>query len=235
MSKLHAIFLLFAVLAVVAARRPASPAQKRTLILIDNASFHLTHSQFFKLIADLDHSVKVEQISVKQVTEGLVKLEEDKEHLYDNVIFMASSLAELPEVKGFNLPSFFEKGGNIFFLIDNDVSPFFREYFKKFGFGVERAGTYVVDYETALDSAKPTVFQLHNFRDIHMLVEKVKGPLVYSGLALESTIFENNQISVFARGNMNTASIAYETSGRRAFSTMGKNNQLILGIQVLSV
>ena len=234
MASVKTILILAMIIVSSAARSQASPARKRTLVLIDNASFYLTHSRLFSLLSDLNHSVKIEQISVKSITEGVVKLEEDKEHLYDNVIFMATSLAELPEVKGFNLPLFFEKGGNIFFLIDNDVSAFFREYFKKFGFGLGRAGNYLLDYEKALEPSKPQVFQIQNFKDITMLTENVEGPLVYSGLSLETSIFENNQTYIFARGNINTANIAYESSGTRSTLVTGKNNLLILGIQVES-
>lgn len=209
-----------------------SPARKSTLVLIDNAAFYTTHSEFFKLLTNLGHKVSIEQATVGAIASGQLKLEQDKELLYDNIIFMASSLAELPETKDFSLPGFFEKGGNIFFMLDNDVSPFFREYFKKFGFGVDKSGSYLVDYEKALDSAKPQVFTIDNFRDIPMLTEGVTGSVVYSGLGLETTIFENSQISVFARGNMNTASVVYMTNGKRYTTTMSKNNLLVLGIQV---
>lgn len=213
-------------------RSEGSPARKNTLVLIDNAAFYTTHSQFFKLLSDIGHKVTIEQASVNAIANNHIKLEEDKEMIYDNIVFMASSLAELPETKTFDLTRFFEKGGNIFFMLDNDVSPFFREYFKKFGFGVDKSGSYLVDYEKALNPAKPQIFEIDNFRDIPMFVEGVTGPLVYSGLGLETTIFENSQINVFARGNMNTASVVYMTNGKRYTSTMSKNNLMILGIQV---
>ena len=224
--------ILVASLCVLAAARSSdSPAKKSTLVLIDNAAFYTTHSQFFKQLSELGHSVTIEQVTVRSITDGQIKLEVDKEMLYDNIIFMASSLAELPETTNFNLARFFEKGGNIFFIIDNDVSPFFREYFKKFGFGLDKSGSYLVDYEKALDATKPQIFNVHNFRDISMLVEDVDGPLVYSGLGLETTIFENTQISTFARGSLNTASVVYTTNGKRFASHMSRNNLLILGIQ----
>lgn len=220
---------------ITQAAQTDSPAKKSTLVLIDNAAFYASHSQFFQLLSDLGHSVTIEQLTVRGITDGQIKLEVDKEFLYDNIIFMASSLAELPETRTFNLARFFEKGGNIFFILDNDVSPFFREYFKKFGFGIDKSGSYLVDYEKALDPSKPQIFQVQNFRDIDMLAEKVDGPIVYSGLALETTIFENNQITTFARGNMNTASVVYTTNGKRFSSYMSKNSLLLLGIQVLLV
>lgn len=226
------MILVATLCALASAAQNQSPAKKNTLVLIDNAAFYTSHSQFFRLLSDLGHTVAVEQVSVRSITDGHIKLEVDKEFLYDNIIFMASSLAELPETTNFNLARFFEKGGNIFFIIDNDVSPFFREYFKKFGFGIDKSGSYLVDYEKALDSSKPQIFNIDNFRDISMLVENVEGPVVYSGLGLETTIFENSQISVLARGNMNTASVVYTTNGKRLTSHMSKNNMLILGIQV---
>jgi hypothetical protein len=232
MRRSTALILMVCLVFSVAGRLEDSPAKKNTLVLVDNSAFHSTHSQFFRLLSDLGHSVTIEQVTVKAVAEGQIKLEEDKEMLYDNIIFMASSLAELPETTTFNLPRFFDKGGNIFFILDNDVSPFFREYFKKFGFGVDKSGSYLVDYEKALDASKPHIFSVENFKDIPMLAEGVAGPLVFSGLGLETTIFDNSQISVFARGNMNTASIVYMTNGRRYPSRMSKNNLLILGIQV---
>ena len=89
----------------------------------------MTHSEFFKLFNELEHHVRIEVLTSKSIVEGHVSLEVDKELAYDNVIFMAASLPELPETKQFNLPRFFEKGGNIFFILDADVSPFFRDYF----------------------------------------------------------------------------------------------------------
>lgn len=212
----------------------ASPGRKRTLVLIDNASFYLTHSQLLRQLAEMDHTVQVELVSTRSVTDGSVRLEEDKELLYDNLIFMATSLAELPETKDFNLPRFFQKGGNVFFMIDNDISPFFREYVKKFGFGVDKSGSYLVDYDRALDPSQPNVFQVSNFKDIDLLAEGVKGPLVYNGQGLETTIFENTQITVFARGGIHTGSVVYGGKGGRYSSNNGKNNILLLGIQVVS-
>jgi hypothetical protein len=227
------LLILVASLGLIVQAGPASsPAKKNTLVLIDNAAFYASHSQFFQLLSELGHTVTIEQLTVRGITDGQVKLEVDKEFLYDNIIFMASSLAELPETRNFNLARFFEKGGNIFFIIDNDISPFFREYFKKFGFGIDKSGSYLVDYEKALDPSKPQIFQVNHFKDIDMLAEKVDGPLVYSGLGLETTIFENSQITTFARGNINTASVVYTTNGKRFTSHMSKNNLLILGIQV---
>ena len=73
---------------------------------------------------------------------------------------------------------------------------------------------------------------MHAFKDIGLLVEGVKGPLVYSGQGLETTIFENTQINVLARGNLNTASVHYSSAGFKSTNKLGRNNQLILGIQV---
>lgn len=185
------LLLLAAFCPLQAARNDACPARKRTLILIDNASFFMTHSEFFKQFNELEHQVRIEVLTSKSIIEGHVSLEVDKELAYDNVVFMAASLPELPETKQFSLSRFFEKGGNIFFILDADVSPFFRDYFKKFGFSIEKSGSYLVDYERAVEASKPEIFQVHAFKDINLLVEGVKGPLIYSGQGLETTIFEN--------------------------------------------
>jgi oligosaccharyltransferase complex subunit beta len=233
MATVKILFICLLLVAQGLALSQASPAKKRTLVLLDNASFYLTHSQFLKIFSELDHSHKVELVSIKMITEGLIRLEVDKEMQYDNIIFMAGSLPELPEMTGFNLPRFFEKGGNIFFIIDNDLSPFFREYFKKFGFSVDRPGSYLVDYEKAVDPSQPQLFKVTNFKDHSFLAENVKGPLLYSGMGLETTIFENSQMTVFARGGSTTASVVYETHGKRTYSKLSKNNILLLGIQGL--
>jgi hypothetical protein len=204
----------------------------RTLILIDNASLYATHSQFFDLFKTQGHSVTIEQISIKAITENTVKIEEDKEFLFDNIIFLASSLPELPDSANFSLTRFFEKGNNIFFVVDNDVSPFFRSYFRKFGFGIDEAGSYLVDYTKSPNPSTPNLFQVENYKDIDLISEGVEGPLLYNGIGLETTIFENTQITVFARGGLHTASVVYGVNGEKSVSKLGKQNLLLLGIQV---
>jgi hypothetical protein len=226
------IWLAIATNSINTKRAGDSPARTRTLILIDNASLYATHSQFFELFKTQGHALTIEQISVRIVTENLVKIEEDKEFLYDNIIFLASSMPELPDTTNFSLTRFFEKGNNIFFVVDNDVSPFFRSYFRKFGFGIDEAGSYLVDYTKAPNPTIPNLFQVDNFKDIDLISDGVEGPLLYNGVGLETSIFENTQITVFARGGLHTASVVYGVNGEKSISRLGKQNLLLLGIQV---
>lgn len=149
------------------------------------------------------------------ISNGQISLQRDRRYLYDNLILMCTSLADLPETKNFNIKQFFDDGNNVFFILDFDTTDYFRRLANEFGFKISQRGEYLVDYKNAIDRTEPNIFKIRQFRDISFLSEGVKNDLIYNGINLGMTHFDNNQITVFARGNLHTASITYDATGKK--------------------
>lgn len=213
---------------------PNTPKKVRTLVLIDNLLYYTTHSQFFKNLGSNGHKVTIKFAREDQISNGQISLQKDRRYLYDNLILMCTSLADLPETKNFNVKQFFDDGNNVFFALDFDTSDYFRRLANEFGFKIPQRGEYLVDYKNAIDRTEANIFRVKQFRDIKMFSEGVENDLVYNGISLGLTHFDNRQMSILARGNMHTASISQDGTGKKIFGSMGKHNMLVIGIQGLN-
>ena len=207
------------------------PSRKRTLILIDNLLLHTTHSRFFADLKAAGHTVTIKLAREDAISAGHIRLQKDKAYLYDNLILMCTSMVDIPVVKTFNIKKFFDDGNNVFFMADLDISSYFRKLANEFGFKFAAQGEYLIDYKNALKRTSPNVFKVRQFRDISFLAEGVEGDLVFNGIGLGVTHFDNQQITVFARGNMHTAAISYNENKAKVYGKMGKHNVLVLGVQ----
>jgi len=208
-----------------------SPMKTRTLVLIDNMMLHTTHSTFFKDLKSNGHNVKIDYVDPSMISHSHIKLASNNEYLFDNLILMCTTLPDFPTTKEFNVRKFFDDGGNVFFVGDYDTSDHFRDFVKTFGFTFSPSGSYTVDYKHSVEPLSPNVFTLNNINDISFLGEGVKGKVLYNGIGLGQTHFENIQTTVFVRGNLQTATITYGANGRSEYNAMGRNVVLVLGIQ----
>ena len=231
MQKSLTILILILGLGLAQSPHGGSPARKRTLVLIDNMLLHTTHSSFFKDLQNNGHKLSVKYVREDLVSSGHLRLSQDKEYLYDNLILMCTSLTDLPTTKNFNIRQFFDDGNNVMFMFDFDTSYYFRKLAMDFGFKLHDKGSYVMDYQNAFDNRSPNVFKIRQFKDIDFIGEDVQSDVVYNGIGLTLTHFANQQMTIFARGNLHSASIKYDDQGTKSYLKMGKHNILVLGIQ----
>lgn len=101
----------------------------------------------------------------------------------------------------------------------------------EFGFNFEKSGSYLVDYQKAYTKTAPNLFWTSNYKEFPFLSDGVKNDLLYNGVGLKFTHYETDQITVFLRGNIHTASILYDEVNAKKFGTLGKNVVLVAGIQ----
>lgn len=213
---------------------PANPEKRNTLVLLDNLIYQTTHSKFFDHLRAQGHKLTIKYAREDMISNGQISLQRERKYMYDNLILMCTSLADLPETKTFNIKQFFDDGNNVFFIFDFDTTDYFRRLANQFGFKISARGEYLVDYKNAIDRTEPNVFKVSQFRDVDFLAEGVEDDIVYNGINLGMTHFDNDQISIFARGNLHTAAITYDASGKKKFGNMGKHNLLVIGIQGLN-
>jgi len=90
---------------------------------------------------------------------------EEGVYVYDNIILMTTSLEDLTNSKVFDLQDFFDKGGNIFFIADYDISEGFKRMANDFGFDFDKAGSYLVDYQKNVTKGRPNIFWTSNYKE----------------------------------------------------------------------
>lgn len=235
---LKLLFLIIALLTPITAARAqdpspssASPAKKRSLILLDNALIYLTHSRFFQHLRDTGHQLKFAQVTTASLSRGEIPLHKDKVWLYDNLFLFCTSIEIYQQSKAFNIQEFYDKGNNVFFAFDVDASITFRELANSFGIDLHPRDSQVLDFENAVDISKPQLFKAHQFKDLDITSEGIEGPILYSGIALEETHFQNHQFIHFLRGNIGTVSYNLGSGVQDRYIKLGKHNLLALGIQ----
>lgn len=208
-----------------------SPETDRTLVLIDNNLLRTTHSTFFKDLRSRGHRLKIEFLDNDSMKTYPLRIKRDGDYIYDNIILMCTSLNNISKEFSRDIKKFFDSGNNLFFVGDVDTSPQFSDFAKEFGFTFNSQGSSLIDFKNAVNKIDPHVFQVQNFRDIEIVSEGVEGNIIYNGVSLAVSFFENSQTTIFARGNLQTASISRDLSGLPTYNVMGRNNILATGIQ----
>ena len=104
----------------------STPQLTRTLILTDNEAVYATHSIFFEDLRNNQHTLTLKFLDAESIISKKLTLMEDGVYVYDNIILMTTSLEDLTSSPVFNLQDFFDKGGNIFFIGDYDISESFK-------------------------------------------------------------------------------------------------------------
>lgn len=208
-----------------------SPEKIETQILTDNEAVYATHSIFLNDLRERGHHLTLKFQSSEDIISKKVSLMEDGEYVYENIILITTSLEDLTKSEVFDLHDFFDKGGNIFFIGDYDTSDKFKELANGFGFNLDRAGSYTIDYQKAYKKGQPNLFWANNYKEFPFLSKGINSDLQYNGISLTFTHFETDQITVFLRGNTHSASIYYDEVHGKNFNNLGKNAVLVAGIQ----
>ena len=228
------ILLLFTIGTVIPITKYNYPARKRTLVLIDNALLYMTHSRFFDHLREQGHQLSIQHVSTVMLSRGDINLHKDKEWLYDNLFIFCTGIEIYQQSKDFNIQQFYDAGNNIFFVFDTFTSKTFRDLANTFGIDIHPEESQLVDYHHALDITQPHIFQAWQFGDNPLAAEGVNGPIIYNGVGMSDTYYQNEQFITFMRGNVQTASIDRRIGATKRYHKMGRHNQLALGIQGLN-
>jgi len=168
----------------------------RVLVLLDNIAIKDTHSTFFN---DL-HSNGYE-LDIKMITSQQVKLKEYGEYLYDQMILFCGSETDPKMLKQNQILEFYDSGHNILLAGDVDVSKFFRVMANNFGVDFDSVGTRVYDHITAVDHFDGSLFGTTNQIQQSVISPQMGGPILFRGVSMGLTIYENFQVWPILRGN----------------------------------
>ncbi|KAI6233152.1 Dolichyl-diphosphooligosaccharide--protein glycosyltransferase 48 kDa subunit [Aphelenchoides fujianensis] len=212
---------------------PLAAAQKRVLLLVDNANIEKTHSIFLKSLRDRGY-----QLTTKQADDSTLELQRFGEFLYDHVIVFAPSVEEFGgSLSAEELAKFVDGGGNVLVAADSNIGEAIRDFATEVGFEFGTDGTAVIDhhhFDKKLDDGKHTTIVVPpaHLTPAELIVgDRTKlAPVLFRGAPLSFN--EENPLRLAILTADTTAYAFKPTSPINEYpQTIGKGTILIGGIQ----
>ncbi|KAI6230508.1 Dolichyl-diphosphooligosaccharide--protein glycosyltransferase 48 kDa subunit [Aphelenchoides fujianensis] len=212
---------------------PLAAAQKRVLLLVDNANIEKTHSIFLKSLRDRGY-----QLTTKQADDSSLELQRFGEFLYDHVIVFAPSVEEFGgSLSAEELAKFVDGGGNVLVAADSNIGEAIRDFATEVGFEFGTDGTAVIDhhhFDKKLDDGKHTTIVVPpaHLTPAELIVgDRTKlAPVLFRGVPLSFN--EENPLRLAILTADTTAYAFKPTSPINEYpQAIGKGTILIGGIQ----
>ncbi|KAM7539078.1 hypothetical protein Aperf_G00000051454 [Anoplocephala perfoliata] len=219
---LVAIFLLVCV--------QSKPDDKNVLVLIENIVIRDTHSRFFKSLTDRNY-----QLTFKYADDSNLNLKQFGEFTYQNVIIFAPSTREFGGyVNVKSLTDFVDQGGNVLVAGSPEVGEAVRDFASECGIEFDESQSYVIDHYNydQMDDGDHTLIiaDSENAINVPVITGGFKNPVLYRGVGISSDSSNPLLIDI-----LHGSATSYSYDPRKPISqyptTVGKNTQLVIGLQ----
>lgn len=197
---------------------------RRILVLIDNLHLNITHSHFLN-----DLRAEGYDVDVKTVNSISNKIKEHGEYLYDHIILFCTSESDPRVIKPAKILEFFDAGKNVLIAGDIDTSKAYRQLFNNFGVDVDELGSKVVDNFNNARDREDSIIKTDNFASEEVFGKRPSKPLLYRGVGLTLTNYENFQVWGIVRGSQYAYSRKFDED--RKTLNVGQSIVLVAAVQ----
>ena len=151
-----------------------------------------------------------------------IKLKEYGEFLYDHIVLFCTSEAD-PKLKAGTFLEFFDAGNNLLIAGDIDSTKPFRQIFNNLGVELDEIGSQVYDHFNNSDPYDNTLISTNNKIEAEVFAGKQEGSILYRGIGLTLTNYENYQVY----GLLRAGEYAY-TKKQDSDGTLNNGNSIVL-------
>jgi len=191
--------------------------KNRVLVVLDSLAIKDTHSLFF---SDLEKDGYT--LDFKILNYEAFKLQEFGEYQYDQLILFCTSVTEPKIFKNERILEFFDSGRNVLIAGDIDTSKNFRALVNQLGVDFDPFGTQVHDDIRKIEDHDNRLFSTDNQVDQPAIALQQDGGILYRGIGMTLSPYENFQVYGLLRGAEFTYSSGYRENTEEIFNTASK-------------
>jgi oligosaccharyltransferase complex subunit beta len=197
----------------------------KVLVVLDSLAIRDTHSLFFSDLEKEGYNLDFKLLNYEPF-----KLQEFGEYNYDQLILFCTSVTDPKLLKNEKILEFFDSGRNILIAGDIDTSKNFRSLVNQLGVDFDPFGTKVHDDIKKVDDQDNGLFFTDNQVDQPVIALQQDGGILYRGIGLSLSPYENFQVYGLLRGTEYTYSSGYKDNSEEIIST-GSRVVLAAGVQ----